>query len=132
MASARTRYLPELFSSIVFSSLAVHLFFHRRAAAADRARLEARTSILDRLAARLRVGEPVPQQEIARLRKLAREAEHEHTRAQLDGAADAVGWRDVLLGRRATPAEAEVRDRWDSHDVEARAYLHFSPVSPYS
>ncbi|KAI0030320.1 hypothetical protein K488DRAFT_87891 [Vararia minispora EC-137] len=116
----RTRYVPELLSALALSSLSVHLFFHRRQAQSDRDRIAARTSILQDLAQRLRAGENIPDSEVARLRKLARQAEQEHTRADIldSGESAAVGWRDVVFGRRPTPAEDAQRDAFDAHDID--------------
>ncbi|KAI0644983.1 hypothetical protein C8Q79DRAFT_927261 [Trametes meyenii] len=122
-------YLPHLLYSTALTSIAMHHLFQRKALEADRAHVAAQLSILEDLRTRLAAGESVPDREIDRLWRLARShdvwlarAEAEaRERAQREGAAagdkDAIGWKEVLLGKRFDSARTEELDRKDLERV---------------
>ena len=122
MSSSLKRYAPELLASLALSSLSVHLHNARTAATDDIARLGARTSILESLAARLRSGERVPDPEITQLRRLALEAERKHERGSFE-AGSTVNWWEAIFGRKTTEEERAARDAHEERDFDARAYL---------
>jgi len=114
--TSRARYIPELIYALAFSSISVHLLWQRRTAETDRRHYSARISILGELAARLRVGEAVPEVEVSRLRRLA----------ETVGAADAhpgenIGWRDVVFGRKESGIEREGKEELERKELETGA-----------
>ncbi|KAI0669419.1 hypothetical protein C8Q78DRAFT_1070605 [Trametes maxima] len=130
-------YLPHLLYSTALTSIAMHHLFQRKALEADRAHVAAQLSILEDLRTRLSAGgEPVPdERELDRLWRLARSHDvwlaraeaAARERAQREGAGvgtrsgvgekDAIGWKEVLLGKRFDSARTEELDRKDLERV---------------
>lgn len=119
-----TAYLPHLLSSLALTSLGIHVLRQRKDAEAERAQLAAQLSILEDTAARLRAGGRVSGREVERLLKLARSQrtgrgeESVQAEEQRETEKEEIGWRDVLLGRRATREEAVRGEHWDRRDLE--------------
>jgi hypothetical protein len=115
-----TAYVPHVVYSLAFISLSTHLLWQRKAADTQRAQINARLSVLESLAGRLRAGEQVPQGEIDRLQNLVR-GKNDSEAAPRQGSllAEEVGWKDVFFGR-SQPAERLARsDLHDQKDLEA-------------
>lgn len=66
-------YLPHIIYSTALTSIALHLLVTRKDADAAQRKAEARISLLEGLASRLRAGERVNSEELARVQKLLRE-----------------------------------------------------------
>jgi hypothetical protein len=93
----------------------MHLLWQRKTVAEDRARFKAQTSILQDLVERLRSGKSISDEEIMKLRNLARV--HGEGRESPDKATTNVGWMDVAWGRKS-PADIGVSDEWERRDLE--------------
>ncbi|KAI5122322.1 hypothetical protein M0805_002489 [Coniferiporia weirii] len=106
-------HLPHIIYATALTSLALHLLSTRKAGDAARRQAAARIGLLDGLAVRLRAGERVPPDEVARVQRLLRDIGTGESRELVEigdgrgGAlrADAeerdVGWKAVLLGRKS-------------------------------
>ena len=66
-------YLPHIIYATALTTLALQLLSTRKEGAAARHQAEARISLLDGLASRLRAGERVSEDEIARIRRLLKD-----------------------------------------------------------
>jgi hypothetical protein len=114
------RYAEHVVSAMVLTSVTTHLIISRRAAAEDKRKLEAQTSILSDLVDRARRGSPISDTEYSRLLALvslgnpntpATDGE-EHDRG-------ATSWKEVLLGRKLSEKtraqlEEEARMEWEA------------------
>lgn len=110
-----TQYIPHILYSTALTSISMHLLWQRKTAEEDRARFKAQTSILQDLIAQLRSGEPISNEEITKLRNLARV--HGEVKQSSDKAKADIGWMDVLWGRKS-PADVGVSDEWERKDLE--------------
>ena len=93
----------------------MHLLWQRKIAEEDRAKFKAQTSILQDLIEQLRSDKPMSNEEILKLRNLAR-IHGEGSRSQDDAKAE-IGWLDVVWGRKS-PADVGVSDEWERKDLE--------------
>jgi len=93
----------------------MHLLWQRKTAEEDRARFNAQTSILQDLIQQLRSGKSISDEEITKLRNLARI--HREGNQSPDNVKINIGWMDVLWGRK-TPADLGIRDEWERKDLE--------------
>jgi hypothetical protein len=110
-----TQYIPHILYSTALTSISMHLLWQRKTAEEDRARFKAQTSILQDLVERLRSGKSISDEEITKLRNLARI--HGEGRESSDKATTNVGWMDVAWGRKS-PADLGVSDEWERRDLE--------------
>ncbi|KAH7908946.1 hypothetical protein BJ138DRAFT_1115398 [Hygrophoropsis aurantiaca] len=109
------RYLPHLLSSTALTSISIHLLWQRKSAEEDRARANAHISILTDLVGQLRSGKSLEDDEIKRLRNLARI--HNQPEPGTEGSGGGIRWTEVLWGRKA-PEEQVVSDGWEQKDLE--------------
>ncbi|KAH8115193.1 hypothetical protein DFH11DRAFT_1543302 [Phellopilus nigrolimitatus] len=119
-------HLPHALYALALTSLALHLHTTRKAAQEQRAAAAARISVLAGLAARLRAGERVPADELARARRLVRPggdvADGRDEARSAEATERDVGWRAVVLGRKGGDAaasrgvggEERVQGEWDA------------------
>ena len=87
-------HLPHIIYATALTSLALHLLATRKAGAAARQQAEARISLLEGLATRLRAGERLPEDEVTRVHRLLRE-EGEVEVKKVD-----VDWKAVVFGKK--------------------------------
>ncbi|GLB41655.1 hypothetical protein LshimejAT787_1002550 [Lyophyllum shimeji] len=106
-------YLPHAIYSVAIISLSIHLVNQRKLASEERARIAARTSILESIAEQLRSDKPLSENELEKLKRLARPLEHDP--AQEVG--ETVGWKDIFFGRKKKEGEPEM-SKWEKRDVE--------------
>ncbi|KAG6329492.1 hypothetical protein ID866_9597 [Astraeus odoratus] len=114
------KYLPHVLYSTVLTSVSIHLLWQRRASEDDRARKNAQITILEDLARQLRSGAPITDEEVDRLRNLARvhgvQGSGEDM-AEGHGVPERkVQWADVLWGRKWSDQEGS--DEWEQKDLE--------------
>jgi len=120
------RYAEHVVSAMVLTSVTTHLIISRRAAAEEKRKLEAQTSVLSDLVDRARRGSRISDTEYSRLLALvslgnpstlpptpfpATDGE-EHNRG-------ATSWKEVLLGRKPSEKtreqlEEEARMEWEA------------------
>ncbi|THG95760.1 hypothetical protein EW145_g7902 [Phellinidium pouzarii] len=110
-------HLPHVIYATALTSLALHLLATRKASVSARRQAAARIGLLESLAAHLRTGEHVSQEELGRVRRLLRDGGAGE--AEVDGNAgdgrggslrtDAtekdVGWKVVLFGREESESK---------------------------
>ncbi|KAH7928672.1 hypothetical protein BV22DRAFT_1030427 [Leucogyrophana mollusca] len=111
------RYLPHLLYSTALTSVSIHLLWQRKLAEEDRARATAQISILNDIIQQLRSGKPLADEEIIRLRNLARV--HRHSERDTNSTADnsEIRWTDVLWGRKASDDQG-VTEGWEQRDLD--------------
>jgi len=105
----------------------MHLLWQRKIAEEDRAKFKAQTSILQDLIEQLRSDKPMSNEEIVKLRNLAR-IHGEGSRSQ-DNAKAEIGWLDVVWGRKS-PADVGVSDEWERKDLERSELVPCHPQHP--
>lgn len=102
-------YLPHLIYATAVTSLSLHLLMQKKGSAERIRQAEARISILQNLAFRLRSGENVTEDEIARSRRMVREGGNdvfeEANRAGGMVKETDVDWKTVMLGRSVKEKE---------------------------
>jgi len=91
-------------------SISIHLVSQRRASTDERARVNAQISILESISGRLRSNEPFSDDELEKMKRLARPPEKVSFE---DG--KGIGWKEVILGRRT---EGDGMSEWDRKDME--------------
>ncbi|OAX40218.1 hypothetical protein K503DRAFT_714918 [Rhizopogon vinicolor AM-OR11-026] len=111
-----TRYIPHILYSTAFTSVSMHLLWQRKTAEEDRARFKAQTSILQDLIEQLRSGKPISNEEIMKMRNLARIHGEGKESPDKEAKTD-IGWMDVVWGRKS-PADLGVSDEWERRDLE--------------
>lgn len=94
----RIPYLPHILYSTALTSVSIHLFWQRTVEKEDRDRYHAQVSILEDLAQQLRSGAPITDEEITRLKNLARV--HGQGEGQ-EQSTEAIRWSEVVWGRKA-------------------------------
>ena len=97
-----TRYLPHLLYATMLTSFSVHLLNTRKSAAEERSTLRARETILTSINSRLRVGENVTDEEIARLkflgdRKIGLSTMRDE---EADELMKRIGWKETVFGKK--------------------------------
>ncbi|KIL00858.1 hypothetical protein PAXRUDRAFT_462390 [Paxillus rubicundulus Ve08.2h10] len=108
-------YLPHILYSTVLTSVSIHLLWQRKAAEETRARHNAQITILEDLTQQLRSGVPMTDEEINRLRNLAR-SHGEGGEAQRQSGGE-IRWMDVIWGNKAV-----AKDEWEQRDLEQKNY----------
>ncbi|KAH0829110.1 hypothetical protein J3R83DRAFT_2576 [Lanmaoa asiatica] len=95
-------YLPHILYSTVLTSVSIHLLWQRTTEKEDRARYHAQMSILEDLARQLRSGAPITDEEIIRLKNLARIHGQGEGQEQSTGA---IRWSEVVWGRKVVDSD---------------------------
>lgn len=88
----------------------------------ERARVKAQISILESVSEHLRSDKPFSMEEFERMQRLARPQEQPPAEVQDK---DAIGWKEVILGRKKTGDEMS---EWDKKDME-KGRLSFKRIS---
>ncbi|KAF9268512.1 hypothetical protein L218DRAFT_513838 [Marasmius fiardii PR-910] len=88
-------YLPHLLYSVAITSISLHLVYRRRFFSEQKARIDARESVLQSIVDELRTEKPLAPEELQRLRRLARTSEGVTYNERFS-------WKEVLLGRIGT------------------------------
>ncbi|CCM02987.1 uncharacterized protein FIBRA_05102 [Fibroporia radiculosa] len=112
------QYLPHVLYSLALTSISMHLLRQRKDAEAERAQLAAQISILDSTAHKMRAGEIIPERELNRLLKLA-QSQRQLVEEAEPVQTDPIGWREVLLGRKASEVESAKAAEWDRRELES-------------
>jgi len=92
-------YLPHILYATALTSVSIHLLWQRNTEREDRARYQAQVSILEDLAQQLRSGAPITDEEITRLKNLARL--HGQGGEEQKQTAEAIRWSEVVWGKKA-------------------------------
>lgn len=121
-------HLPHVLYATALTSLGLHLLSTRKAGQAARSQADARISLLDGLATRLREGENVSRDEVVRVLRLMRENDGDRTGfgsgkdLEVLGRGEAVerdvDWKTMLLGRpedkdRNRKKEEKLENEWN-------------------
>lgn len=124
------RHLPHVIYATALTSLSLHLVGTRKVDAERRKAAEARISVLEGLASRLRAEEYTNDEEFIKAWRLSRGQRHSGEVTVKDGRELDVDWRAVALGR-PTSADSEEKDEeklrkmWDeSKLINKSAFLH--------
>jgi hypothetical protein len=108
-----TWYLPHVIYSVAITSISIHLLHQRKASNDEQAQINAQISILESISQQLRSTEPLSDNELERLKNLAK------------GRGDSVGgilkekisWKDVILGRQMSDDLTD-STQWDKKDMQ--------------
>jgi hypothetical protein len=111
------RYLPHLIYSVALTTISLRLLSQRKETEAQKAQLTAQISILESIVHQLRTNKPLSDDELTRLRKLAR-AHDGHPEPVEGNSKDKVNWKDVIFGRNRTEEEMGKESDWDTKDME--------------
>ena len=84
-------------TAFLFTSLAIHVYSERRQSAADRARYEARFTLLEGLLNRARLGEVLDTEEVQNIKRLARGLDNVDLNSPDKSS---VTWSEVFFGKR--------------------------------
>ncbi|KAF8075131.1 hypothetical protein FPV67DRAFT_1665863 [Lyophyllum atratum] len=106
-------YLPHAIYSVAVVSISIHLVNQRKLASDERARITAQTSILESISEQLRSDKPLSENELEKLRRLARPIERTPS-DEVTG--ESIGWKEIFLGRKKE--EGTEMSKWDKKDVE--------------
>lgn len=102
-------HLPHVIYATALTSIALHLLSTRKAGAAAKQQADARISLLDGLATRLRAGERVSADDLGRVRRLLRGGDADDAGAgviqRMEATEKDVDWKATVLGRRDPQAE---------------------------
>jgi hypothetical protein len=112
MSRFASAYLPHALYSVAITSISIHLVSQKRTFSDERARVKAQISILESISEQLQSDKPFSTEEFERMKRLARPPEQPHS--ELDDK-DAIGWKEVILGRKKTNDEMS---EWDKKDME--------------
>ena len=99
-------YLPHILYSTALTSISIHLLWQRTTEREDRARYHAQVSILEDLAQQLRSGAPIADEEITRLKNLARVHGQGENPKQ---STEAIRWTEVVWGRKTTDGDQKTK-----------------------
>ena len=117
------KHLPHILYSTFLTSASIHLLWQRKASEDDRARKNAQITILEDLAQQLRTGAPISDEEVDRLKKLARvqggQGTGEDGVGGSGGPQSEVRWTEVLWGRKTVDQKSN--DALEQKDVEQSA-----------
>jgi len=106
-------YLPHAIYSMAIISLSVHLVNTRKKADEERARVSAQISILESVSEQLRSNKPLSEEELSRLRQLAKPPELKPE----DGATgERVTWSQIF--RRSKEQGEPEMSKWEKQDME--------------
>ena len=97
-------YLPHILYSTALTSVSIHLLWQRTTEREDRARYHAQASILQDLAQQLRSNVPITDEEITRLKNLARVHGQGEGRER-DRSTEAIRWSEVVWGRKTADGD---------------------------
>lgn len=112
MSMLASSYLPHALYSVAITSISIHLVSQRRTSSDERARVNAQISILESISQRLQSDQPFSNDELERMKRLARPPEK--TPSELE-TKEAIGWKEVILGRKKAGDEMS---EWDKRDME--------------
>ncbi|KAG5725061.1 hypothetical protein E4T56_gene12412 [Termitomyces sp. T112] len=105
-------YFPHAIYSLAIITLSIHLVSQRRLADDERAHIAAQTSILESIRDQLKSNKPLSNEELTRLRRLARPVEHKDGDEGASGRT--IGWGEIFLGRKKEEGAA----RWEKKETE--------------
>jgi hypothetical protein len=126
-------YLPHVLYSVAVISLSMHLVSERKTSSDERARMNARISILQSISEQLQSGRPLLSDDLERTKRLTRFPEQSLFEF---GLKDPIGWKEVIFGQKgsSTPQIGV----WDQKDIEkgeklfvirrTTSHLHFPTV----
>jgi hypothetical protein len=113
-------YFPHALYSAAIISFSIHLVNQQRSSSDDRARLNAKISVLQSISQQLQSSNPLSNHELERLRRLVRPVQSP-SEYQLK---EHIGWKEVIFGRK--PIDSSGISAWDQKDVEKGVLLDIS------
>lgn len=132
------RYVEPILGAMALTSVTTHLVVSRQAAAEERSKLIAQTSILSELVDRARRGERISDMEYSRLLALASLGNPNTTAPTESGIAGAdqhkrgtTSWKEVLLGRKPSEKMSEQLDEEARLEWEAGTGCVVNMVSQF-
>jgi len=119
-----SRYFQHAFYSIACLSISINLVGMRRSAEEDRARVEARLTLLESIREQLGKGDdPNNKEELERLMRLSKRTVTK--RAQVVDEEGDVSWSDIFSGKTPKTGKEDDMSRWEKEDLEKRALPMF-------
>ncbi|KAF8161493.1 hypothetical protein B0H34DRAFT_796276 [Crassisporium funariophilum] len=115
------RYFPHALFAVALSSVSINLVSQRKSAEDERARVKAQLSILQSIKEQLQSDTPISNDELERLKKLARSAAPTNgaDAGVTGGLREQVSWSDIFRGRKPTMMDGEQEvSKWDKQDLE--------------
>ncbi|TFK45104.1 hypothetical protein BDQ12DRAFT_621724 [Crucibulum laeve] len=103
-------YFPHALYSVAITSISIHLVGKKRSIEDERARISAQTSILESIKAQLQSDKSLSNDELGRLKKLARPPPSDEATKK-----EAIGWKEIIFGGRKKEGD-ELSD-WDKKDL---------------
>ncbi|KAM6502870.1 hypothetical protein JOM56_002847 [Amanita muscaria] len=110
-----TSYIPHALYAIAVTSISIHLVSKRRAFEDERANVNARISILESIAEQLRSGKPINDDEVERLKRLARDPVKRDEEA-MKSKSEEISWKEVFLGQKSQ-SDSDLSP-WEKKDLE--------------
>lgn len=117
-------YIPHALYSAAITSISIHLVSTRKSADSDRAHINAQISILESIKEQLQSNKPISNDELERLKRLARTPEKTVETTE----EESIGWKEVFLGRKKAEDAPEM-SKWDKKDMEKGATCHLDTTS---
>lgn len=110
----RSSYIPHALYSVALLSISIHSVGTRTACSEERARINARISILESISEQMRSNKSLSDDELERLKRLARPPEKLASDSEPQ---KIMAWKDIFLGQRGAKGESEM-SKWEKIDVE--------------
>ncbi|KIL63994.1 hypothetical protein M378DRAFT_641515 [Amanita muscaria Koide BX008] len=110
-----TSYIPHALYAIAVTSISIHLVSKRRTFEDERANVNARISILESIAEQLRSGKPINDDEVERLKRLARDPVKRDEEA-MKSKSEEISWKEVFLGQKSQ-SDSDLSP-WEKKDLE--------------
>ena len=107
-----TGYIPHALYAIAVTSISIHLVNKRRSFSDEKANVNARMSILETITEQLRSDKSISNEELERLKRLARAPVKNESTA----GGEHISWKEVIFNRKR-PAGDELSS-WEKKDLE--------------
>jgi len=110
-----TSYIPHALYAIAVTSISIHLVSKRRTFEDERANVNARISLLESIAKQLRSDKPINDEEVERLKRLARDPvkrDEETAKSK----SEEISWKEVFLGQKRQ-SDSDLSP-WEKKDLE--------------
>jgi len=134
------QYLPHVIFGMALTSMSMNLVSQRRKTEEERYRIEAHLSILESIKKELQSTEPLSDERLGKLRKLAEASKPMSAGAGGDNSTgeelkvaegkfesnlkESVGWSQVFKVQKPVEATDETLSKWDKQDLETSKYIH--------
>ncbi|KAF4620853.1 hypothetical protein D9613_001054 [Agrocybe pediades] len=129
------QYLPHVIFGMALTSMSMNLVSQRRKTEEERYRVEAHLSILESIKKELQSNEPLSEERLGKLRRLAEVSRPMTSNSTLasEGQAvaekpkddkfesnlrESVGWSQVFKGQKPPQDSEDTLSKWDKHDLD--------------